>query len=113
MLPKIQRVKKELFPIIFKKGRGWRLDFFSLSIFPLAGQKSSFAFIVSNKMAKKAVLRNKIKRRMRAVIAKHLSEIKEGYAAVFVLKSPPGHAAFKDIEDNICQLLKKAKILKT
>ncbi|KKS72214.1 MAG: hypothetical protein UV43_C0020G0001 [Parcubacteria group bacterium GW2011_GWF2_42_7] len=50
---------------------------------------------------------------MRAVIAKHLSEIKEGYAAVFVLKSPPGHAAFKDIEDNICQLLKKAKILKT
>ncbi len=50
---------------------------------------------------------------MRAIIAKHLSEIKEGYAAVFALKSPLGQATFKNIEDNICQLLRKAKILKT
>lgn len=49
---------------------------------------------------------------MSAIIAKHLPEIKDGYASVFVLKYPLGQATFKNIEDNICQLLKNAKILK-
>lgn len=62
---------------------------------------------------KKAVGRNKIKRRLRAIIAKHSAEIKKGYALVFVLVSPLGRATFQDIENNICRLLKEAKILKT
>jgi len=49
-------------------------------------EPSRFGFIISTKISKKAVVRNRIKRTMSEVIRKSLSEIKNGYDVLFLIK---------------------------
>ncbi len=111
MLPKTQRVKKESFPEIYKKGQAFHSKNFSLFVLSIPGQKSAFSFVVSSKIIRKATERNKIKRRSRAIVEKNLPSLKKGHALVFVLKSYNNKTTFQELEENICQLLKKANIL--
>lgn len=48
---------------------------------------SRFGFIISTKISKLAVVRNKIKRIMSEVIRKNLKKIKNGYDVLFLIKT--------------------------
>lgn len=47
---------------------------------------SRFGFIISTKISKKAVIRNKLKRTMSEVIRVNLDKIKRGYDILFLVK---------------------------
>jgi ribonuclease P protein component len=50
------------------------------------GEESRFGFIISTKISKKAVVRNRIKRIMSEVIRINLNKLKNGYDVLFLIK---------------------------
>lgn len=108
MLPKINRInKKKDFDEIFKKGKSIKDGFLIFKILENNSGKNRFGFIVSQKVAKKAVLRNKIKRRLRAVVGANMKNIKNG--ADIVLIALPGieKKEFSEIQSSISKILSK------
>ena len=70
-----------------------------------------FGFIVPKKNVKKVVVRNRIKRRLKAILAKHLGSIKPADVLFF----PNSNVALKPfpyVEEQITRLLKIAKLWK-
>jgi ribonuclease P protein component len=63
MLKKTQRLGRKEFADVFKKGKRQPLPLF-LVVSDVSLQKSGIAVVVSKKVAKTAVLRNKIRRRV-------------------------------------------------
>lgn len=68
---------------------------------------SRFAFIVSNKISKSAVKRNKIKRRMREAIRAKIPLIKNGYDIVFIANPSVLKKNYNDISEAVDKLLIK------
>lgn len=73
--------------------------------------ESRFSFVVSTKVSKLAVVRNKLKRHGYRAIAKHLNVIKPGYCIFFYFKKGSSNVSYLDVEDSIVVLLKNFKII--
>jgi len=111
MLPKTNRLKKKKdIERVFKNGKGFKEDFLILKTVKNNLKNSRFAFIVSQKVSKKAALRNKIRRRLSELVRLKLKNIKTGIDVV--LLSTPGleEKDFWEIEETINKLFAKAKI---
>ena len=88
MLPKINRLaKKKDFDAIFKHGKSVYLPTFLLKYQPNQLRVSRLGVIVSNKVSKKATLRNSIKRKIREIMRLIWPQIRQGQDVV-VLVSP-------------------------
>lgn len=112
MLPEVNRLKKKKdFERVFKEGKGFKEDFLFLKIVKNNLKESRFGFVVSQKVSKKAVLRNKIKRRLREIIRLSLPKVKKGIDGVLIIKAEIKTKTFLGAEEAINKLFKKAKIL--
>lgn len=67
---------------VFARGRAFFNPLFAIKYFP--GPISRFTVVVSTKVSKKAVVRNRIKRTLREVIRLNLTKFKPGDYAVVV-----------------------------
>lgn len=112
MLKKENRLKKKKdFDAIFKE---WK---FKRSLFILLGIKkndlnySRFGIIVSKKIAKKAVVRNKIKRKIREILRNRIKEIDRGYDVVIIPSKEIVDKNYQEIKISLERGLKKIKIL--
>lgn len=113
MLPRINRLqKKRDFERVFKEGKGFREDFLFLKLVKNNLKFSRFGFVVSGKVSKKAVLRNKIKRKLREAVRIKLVKIKKGFDGLLVVLTEKEIKKFPEIERIIDRLFKKAKIMK-
>ena len=113
MLSKENRLKKKKdFEEVFKKGKGFREDFLFLKIKKNELGVSRIGFVVSKKISRKAVQRNKIKRRLREVMKFYLSKIETGFDIVFLAKPGIGEKDFQEIKEIAQKIFKKAKIFK-
>ncbi len=113
MLPKQNCLKKKKdFERVFKQGKGIREGFLFLKMYKNDLSESRFGFIVSQKISKKAVVRNKVKRRLRAIIFKKLSKIKKGIDVVVITNIGIESQSFQEIEKNIDKILIRARCLK-
>ena len=101
---------KQLFSDVLKKGKPYHSPHMSLKVLhiPSAG-KSSFYFVVSGKIIKKAVKRNLFKRRGRS-IAKS-SGANSGYAGAFFAKKGAGALEFDEMKEEVLDLMKKAGLI--
>ena len=72
---------------------------------------SRFGFIVSNKISKKAVERNKIKRRLRDIVRRSLSETKSGYDIIIEAKPGIEKLGYNEMKAGLLGLFKKAGLL--
>jgi ribonuclease P protein component len=111
MLPRKYRINRQLFKEIFAKGKSFHSDLIFLKIADLADKNSCFTFVVPIKTVKKAVRRNKIKRRARAIIYKNLSLFKNGVGAIFFFKKGSEKLNFSELEKEIITISQKSKIL--
>lgn len=68
---------------------------------------SRFGFVVSRRVGG-AVVRNRVKRRMREAVHRHLDQIPAGWDVVLVARAPIAEARFAEIESAIAQLLARA-----
>lgn len=122
MLLKENRLRKKRdFDLVFKKGKVFKEDFLVLKIAKNNLNKSRFGFIVSQKVSKKAVLRNKIKRKLREIIRLNLklenkekkenNNKKKEIDAVLIALPGIDKEDFLKIKENIGKLLKKSGLI--
>lgn len=88
MLASKYRLKKKInFARIEIDGSIYQSKSFGMGIYDRKdNEPSRFGFIISTKISKKAVVRNRIKRIMSDVIRMNLDSIKSGYDILFLIK---------------------------
>jgi ribonuclease P protein component len=104
-LQKAKDIKK-----VLEKGKRVKEGFLVLKTLPNKSGESRFAFIVSQKFSKKAVLRNKIKRKLRELVRAKESKIKKGEDAIIIALPGLETKDFWEIEEMLDKLFEKAKI---
>jgi ribonuclease P protein component len=84
MLKRVNRLAKSKdIQTAFARGRTFFNPFFSIRFFPKALEKR-FTVVVSTKVFKSAVARNRLKRLVREYIRKHLADFKSGSYVISV-----------------------------
>jgi len=113
MLPKSKKVSREEFPKGHKKGATYHSPHFSFVVVKKDPElPSKFSFVISGKVAKKAVERNKLKRWTYRTIQKEYDNIKNGSVCVFFSKKGSTKLTYSQLEDQVRLLLKNAHLLK-
>ncbi|HZS43232.1 MAG TPA: ribonuclease P protein component [Candidatus Paceibacterota bacterium] len=103
-MTKIQRTSRELFKRVMKKGRGRNSKHLSLKFLPLQADEKSFVAVVSKKNYKRAVDRNKLKRRARAIFRK-LEENAAPGSYILFLKSKSLLLTYQELEKEVADLI--------
>ena len=93
------------------EGRSWAHPLLVLCALPNDLEHNRFGFSVSHWVGK-AVIRNRAKRLMREAIRLRQGEIKEGWDLVFIARNPIREASFKQMDQAVEQLLRRAGLLK-
>jgi len=104
-------VEKKDFKKIFRNGRGAKESFLVLKVLPNNLGYSRFAFIVSSKVSKKAVERNRIKRRLRYIIKKRLPYVQGGVDGIFIALPGIKEKSFSEVEKTVTIILKRLRVL--
>jgi len=102
MLPKKNLLKKKKdFDNIFKKGRtkAGRLVF--LRFLKNNTKEVRISFIVSSKISKKAIIRNKIKRRMREIFKQNIDNIEKGIDMAIIARPEIINKNYQEIKNDI------------
>ncbi len=112
MLPKENLLKSDSdFKKVFRYGKISENEFFKIKFLENNKKNSRFGFIISNKFAKQAVIRNLIKRRLRASTRFLLKDIKSGFDVVVWPKAVLKLSGYQVLLFNFKQLLIKNDIL--
>ena len=91
-------VKEKDFALVMRKGRSYRQPEGQLKTLPNGLENSRFGIIISNKVAKKANVRNLLKRRVRALIANMLPSTKPGMDVVLICNAAILKLDFSQLE---------------
>jgi len=97
-----QRVKKE--------GRSWSHPLLVLCVLPNDLDYSRFGFSVSKRVGK-AVVRNRVKRRLREAVKLRRALIPPGQDLVFIARSPIKEVDFQGVDRSVEELLRQASLL--
>lgn len=111
-LSKNRRLSRCLIEKTLKQGKTVRGRNLSLKYSVDSGKPAGFAFIVSSKTAKKAVFRNKLKRRGRAAVSSLLPEIKDGCSALVFFEKGSAEMKFSEIRQEITRLFQRAGLIR-
>jgi len=104
-LPKELRLKKDKdFDKVKQQGQVCHFPLFTVSI--LKGQSGGpkFGFVVSKKIDKKAVVRNKIRRWLSEAIRVLLPQLRQDVYTVFFVRKKIKDSNFKEIKNEIKQI---------
>jgi ribonuclease P protein component len=111
MQKKYSLKKNSQFERVYKAGKAFPCKNLILIYIKTKTNELQIGFTVSKKVGK-AVVRNKIKRRMKEGVKKVLGEIKTGHHIVITARACASQNTFKEISDSVRYLLKKAELLK-
>ena len=97
--------------MVFRKGKGLKDALLFLRFAPRSFGETRCGIVVSQKVSKKATVRNKVKRRIKAIVKQRLPKIKKGTDLVLIAKPGLETKDFQEIEGIIDKLLLGAKII--
>jgi ribonuclease P protein component len=107
MLPIKHRLKKKKdFEIIFKQGKNIKNKLFFLKFLSTQNNYSRIGIVVSKKIAKQAVKRNKIKRQLRAATKKVIEAFSSKVDIIIIALPPIKKARYQEIEQSISTAFK-------
>ncbi len=109
MLLRQNRLKsKKDFETVFKKGESFKSGFILLKVAPNSLDMCRFGIVVSQKVSKKAVVRNKIRRRLSEIIRLNFMQAQK--SADIAVVGLPGlqNKNFTDTKEMLVTVLKKA-----
>jgi len=113
MLPKLYRLTGQRnFKLIAERGRALFLKELGIKWLENNLANSRFAFVVSTQIDKRAVVRNKIKRRLREIIHQNLKNIESGFDLMFLTRLAIKNLEYKDLVKLVEQLLVRAQLIK-
>ncbi|MFH1423419.1 MAG: ribonuclease P protein component [Candidatus Nealsonbacteria bacterium] len=112
MLPGTNRLKKKKdFEYVFKQGRGLKEGFLSLKFARNSLGLTRFGFVVGQKVSRKAVVRNKVKRRLREIAKSSLGDIKKGFDVVIIVSKGAERGTKEDTAAIFNYLFKTGRLL--
>lgn len=111
MLAKKNRFdKKKNFRQVLKEGRNFKEKFLTLKVTQDKTGEIRFGFIVSQRVSKKATIRNKVKRKISELVRLRIKKIRKGIDAILIALPGIEKKEFLEIGEMIDNLFKKAKI---
>ncbi len=112
MLKKANRLNLEKdFQKIFYSGKVWRTEILDIRVRANKAGCLRFGFVVSSKVDKRAVVRNRLRRQMSEIIKNNFNYIVPGFDAAIVAKKEIVGKPFGEIEGILRVVLKKAGLL--
>lgn len=96
------------FDRVRKQGRSWAHPLLVLAVDRNELEGTRFGFVVGRRVGG-AVVRNRVKRRLREAVRRHLEEVPGGWDVVLIARPPVASAPFADVEGALVQLLSRAK----
>lgn len=112
MLPKASRIRATEFPTLLGSTRSLHGRLLSISYTsPDSTISGKFAVVAPKSVAKLAVDRNKLRRRVYAILREYKNAIVPRASCMVFLKKDSKSAPRQEIKDELVSLLKKARIL--
>lgn len=99
----------KLFKKVYQEGKYSLNNLLVIHFLAWEGE-TKIGFSVSKKIGG-AVVRNKVRRRLKAILSKVVADLKEGVLIVFVARPPAATASFDQLKSSVINLLKRAKLL--
>lgn len=110
MLSKNRRIPRKMFPLFINGAKVFKNNLFLLRFVTVNEQNSRFCFSVSKKIAKSAVVRNRLRRAGYRLLGKYLPEIKPNILTLFSFKMVPKND--EEIIKGLGSILKESKLIK-
>jgi len=108
MLSRKYKLKKDNdFKKVFKQGENYQQEFIKIKVLKNDLAYSRFGFIIGRKISKKAVERNRIKRRLGEIVRLKLKQIKPGFDIVVLVNQEITEKDYQAIEKTLISLFKK------
>ena len=113
MFPARRRIGRALVKDTIARGKGFNSEYFKLKVLSLddSNAPSLFAVVVSKKVAQKAALRNRYRRRVQAALGSMMESIKPGYAIVVFPTKDTINLKYEELVEQIAESFKKAKLI--
>ncbi|PIT90640.1 MAG: ribonuclease P protein component [Candidatus Komeilibacteria bacterium CG10_big_fil_rev_8_21_14_0_10_41_13] len=111
MLSKAHRLTKQTdFSRLARQGRPFYSSLFTTKVKANDLTVSRFGLVISKKISKKAVERNRLKRQLAELIRLNLDDIKPGLDFMILVKAAALGKDYLQLEADFLQLIKKAKL---
>jgi len=111
MLKKENRIRLDKeFDRVFKAGQSFYGKEIGLKLAKNSLEISRYGILINTKVSKKAVIRNKIKRQLRAIIERNMASISKGNDIVIIVFPQILDKNFKEIENILLAGFKRLKI---
>lgn len=112
MLPQKNRISRRSFDDVFTKGQFFGGEYLSGKVLNFDNNSESrFSCVVPKKSLKRAVDRNKLRRRVYSALSPLLSKIKPGFAIILFVKPSLLTVEFKDLQVMLINLLKHHNLI--
>lgn len=112
MLPKEHRLRHDKdIKTLFGKAKGVFDPLVGLKFRKTDRSLSRFAVVVGVKVSKKAVVRNRVRRQIRAMIESRLTEIKPGFDVVLLVRPDAAKATREELLRHVTRVLTKAGLI--
>lgn len=113
MFKKEERLSKDKdFDYVFKKGKSNFSEILGIKAAPNNMDKNRFGVLVGLKISKKAVVRNRVKRRLREAIENKSAYLKKGFDIVIITRSPIKDKEVQDMESALEKGFEKLSLFK-
>lgn len=111
MLQADHRLRKDLdIKKVVSKGRYSYSAELTLKYLPNNTNVSRFAIVVSTKVDKRAVQRNRLKRRLREILRLNLQQIKPGWDILVITKQKALSLDYGQLQEALLSLIKKGRL---
>lgn len=102
--------ERDRFEQVRRQGACWTDRLIVLCALPNGLSRSRFGFSVSRRVGN-AVVRNRLKRRLREVVRLQRQSIATGWDVVFIARPPIARADYREIERAVERLLRQAGLI--
>lgn len=103
--------KKKEFDEVFTKGRSAHTLELGAKVIKTGNKETKLGILVGVKISKKAVVRNKCRRKIREAIRRNMVNIKSGYNIIIITRPGIEALSYQEISDKLLITLKKLSIL--
>jgi ribonuclease P protein component len=114
MLPRAHRLKSDAhFKALARKGRSFFSPLLTMRALRLPQGDTQIGFVVSTKVSKSAVARNRIRRQLREIVRSELPKLGSGFQIMLVVKKQAIGTPYAKLSNEINKLFTDARIYRS
>ncbi len=112
VFPSVNRLRNEKdIKTLFAKGRSVFDLTLGIRFFPNNLPVTRFTVVVGTKISKRAVVRNRLKRRIRGIVERKMGILKPGFDVLFLVKKETITQTHAQLVEQIERMFRRAKLL--